>query len=118
MKRFLITSASLLLSTGIAYAAEPMANMIGNTLVEAYPDGAVQKIWVKGNHTYSAVDRKGMKIAGVWWMENNEFCHVHTAPTETPKHCEVPFAEKKIGDTWEVTETNGEKVKFTLVAGS
>jgi hypothetical protein len=120
MKRFLLTVAVLAFSAGAALAADPLANYYGNTLVVTGPDGMF-KIWYKADKSYTGLDAKGAKISGTWAVTGDQICVSQTSPAPAAgqqKNCGNVAADKKVGDTWQNTWSDGKKYSQSLVAGS
>ena len=119
MKRVLMTVIAFAFSTGVAFAADPMAAFYGNTLKVTGPDGTM-KIWYKADKTYTGVDAKGAKMSGTWDVTGDQVCAVQKDPAPAAgqeKHCGKAEA-RKVGDSWESTTPDGKKVSLSLVAGS
>jgi len=119
MKRVLLTAVAFAFSTGIAFAGDPMAAFIGNTLKVTGPDGTT-KIWYKADKTYSAVDAKGTKMSGTWELAGDQLCTVQKDPAPPAGHeknCGA-VGDRKVGDSWDSPAPNGQKLTLSLVAGS
>lgn len=120
MKRILLATALVALSSGVALA-DNLAGFYGNTVVVTAPDGKVTKSKVKADHTYSSVMPDGSATSGTWaWKVEPEACFTQVTPP--PKAGTAPFCVKvdahKIGDKWETKSADGKMVtKYELVAG-
>jgi len=115
MRKLVLGAVALMFSTGLAFAADPMAGVIGNTVVGKSAAG-VTKYWYKADHTYTAVDAKGAKMSGTWEDKDGKLCLAQTSPTPS-KLCADSMAGKKVGDTWETTASDGTKYSGSIVAG-
>ena len=120
MKRILLATALVVLSSGVALA-DNLAGFYGNTVLVTAPDGKVTKSKVNADHTYSSVMPDGSKVSGTWaWKVEPEACFTQVTP---PPAAEMkPFCVKidahKVGDKWETKSPDGKVVtKYELVAG-
>ena len=109
-----------MLLIGPALAEEPLAAFFGNTLVVKDAKGE-RKMWYRPDHTFTGVDQTGQKTAGSWEIKDNQLCMARTEPPPEAghgNHCRPVPAGKKVGDSWEGTNREGQPVSFKLVAGT
>jgi hypothetical protein len=107
------------LYAGGAFAADPMANLLGNTIVATSSNGT-ERITYNKDHSMSGLNPKGEKLAGTWSVEDGKLCELPAAPPSwaaVGKHCVPVDTTRKVGDKWEYSQPNGEKVALELVKG-
>jgi hypothetical protein len=97
-----------------------MANRYGNVFVMTDARGT-SRIMHHKDGTVTGTHYSGEEIRGVWSIENGGLWETFSAPPEAAargRHGgQRPFAEKKVGDTWEHTLPDGRSFKFALVKG-
>lgn len=120
MKRVLLATALVALSSGVAFA-DNLAGYYGNTVVVTAPDGKVMKTKVNANKTYTTTNPDGSTSTGTWaWKAEPEACFTQVTPPPAADY--KPFCVKvdahKAGDKWETKSEDGKSVtKYELVAG-
>jgi hypothetical protein len=103
---------------GVAFAAGPNENLIGNTVVITSASG-VTKAMINADNTYTTVLADGSTVKGTWAAEGDNTCYTQTdpAPAADAKPFCTPNEARAVGDTWESKGPDGSVVKFALVAG-
>lgn len=120
MKRILLATALVALSSGVAMA-DNLAGYYGNTVIVTAPDGKVTKSKVKADHTYTSVMPDGTTTSGTWaWKVEPEACFTQVTPPPAAGTAPACFKidPHKVGDKWETKTPDGKAViKYELVAG-
>jgi len=114
--RALLFSAAALAFAAPAFAADPMAPYYGNTTVVKDPAGAVVKYQFDAGGKYALITPDGAKITGTYTVAGGKICLKSDAPNG-PGGCAPQIDGKKVGDTWEITNDQGQKLSVTLAAG-
>ena len=113
------------LFTTAAYADDMLASAYGNTVTtKSQKTGAMGKMMFNqdGSYTVSATDAKGQPISyGGKWMakDANTICMTPELPAGTPgagTTCS-PLSKHAVGDSWTVTNDQGETFDVSIVAG-
>lgn len=105
------------LAAGSALAAgDPVAWSYGNTIVSTNADGATAKTMVKEDNTYTGTDEAGKPINGTWAVKDGQYCNTQTEPP-ADEVCQDMWPAYKVGDKWETTDADGNKISWTLEAG-
>lgn len=100
-----------------APAADPMASRYENTVTLTDAKGAVTKVHYNKDGTLTVIQPDGAKVTGKWALKDSKLCVTLDAGPAAGKEGCNPFAEHKVGDTWDVTLADGTKSKAALVAG-
>ena len=119
MKKLVLSAVALAFSTTVAFAADPMAGIIGNTLISK-AGGTEHKYSFMADHTYTASDEKGAKMSGSWEDKDGKLCLMQATPAPAAgkeKVCTDSLAGKKAGDSWESTASDGSKYSVSVVKG-
>ncbi|MDI1363556.1 MAG: hypothetical protein PSX79_01585 [bacterium] len=104
--------------TGAALA-DPMAGAYGNTVAITYPNGAVAKMYVDANGTYTTQGPDGSTMKGHWTVADGKTCLAQTDPAPPAgmaPSCS-PTVEKKVGDSWTAPGPEGSTITIAIVAG-
>ena len=121
MKRILAAAALAAFSASFAIAADdPMASRYGNTIATTTADGKpAGNAYYNADHTMSRKTPDGKEMKGTWKLDGDKLCITQTDPAPAPdmKPTCLPFAQHKVGDSWDVTLPDGTKLKATLKAG-
>ena len=120
----LLGSATFL--SGAAYAADPMMNTYGNTVVTTdEATGQTSKLMFNKDNTYTAEatgkDGKAMSYAGHWSLKDDgkTICLAPDAPAGAkapPASCS-PLESHAVGDSWKVTNDQKQTFKVSIKAG-
>ena len=120
MKRLALGLFAAVALTGAALAAapaDPMASRYENTVTLTDAKGAVTKVHYNKDGTMTVTQPDGTKVTGKWTLKDGKLCvTLDAGPTAGKEGCN-PFADHKVGDTWDVTLADGSKTKAALVAG-
>lgn len=99
-------------------AEPPVAAAFGNTVVATYPDGRLQRIWLRADGTYDAVGRRGKPSSGKWTLKADKVCLKQSSPFRAPISYCTPFpAGEGVGATWTGKDISGTPIKLKLVKG-
>ena len=104
---FLLTATSAL-----AVTEADLRPAFGNTIVSTHPDGRKAKLWLNGDHTFTAQGRKGNREHGTWKIKNGKLCLAQGLFS----YCKA-FPKVRLGATWRDKAVNGEMVTNALVTG-
>jgi hypothetical protein len=108
--------AAAMLATAAIAAADPMASRYENTVTITDATGTT-KIHYNKDGTMTTIGPDGAKGTGKWTMKDGKLCvTLDQGPNAGKEGCN-PFAERKVGDSWDVTLADGTKAKASLVAG-
>jgi hypothetical protein len=99
-----------------AFAADPMAAYFGNTAVVTDATGAVVKYQFDAGGKYTLVAPDGAKLTGTYTVADGKIC-LKPADPKTAGGCAPQTDGKKVGDTWDITNDQGQKLTVKLVAG-
>jgi hypothetical protein len=120
MKKLALGLVAAVALTGAALAAapaDPMASRYENTVTLTDAKGAVTKVHYNKDGTMTVTQPDGAKVTGKWTLKDGKLCvTLDAGPTAGKEGCN-PFADHKVGDTWDVTLADGTKSKAALVAG-
>ena len=113
MKRIAAAAMFLALAAAPAFADATADAFAANTVVATGANGAVLKFKFNpgGAYTMTAGDQT---ITGAWAVEGGQFC---ITPQGGDKSCSPYAANRKVGDTWQVTGADGVAYTVALVAG-
>ena len=113
MKRIAVAAMILALAAAPAFADATADAFAANTVVATGANGAVLKFKFNpgGGYTMTAGDQT---ISGAWAVEGSQFC---ITPQGGDKSCSPYAANRKVGDTWQVTGADGVAYSVALVAG-
>ena len=114
MKRIAAAAAMILALAAAPAFADPTADAFtANTVVATGANGAVLKFKFNtgGAYTMTAGDQS---VTGAWAVEGAQFC---ITPQGGDKSCSPYEANRKVGDTWQVTGADNVVYTVTLVAG-
>lgn len=126
--RFSITALALagaLVATA-AYADDPMANTYANTVTtKSQKTGATGTLLFNQDGSYSAnatgADGKPVSYTGQWTLKDGgaTICLAPKLPPNTPGSAPScsPLQKHNVGDTWTVTNDQGETFDVSLTAG-
>jgi hypothetical protein len=109
-----------------AYADDPMANTYGNTVTtKSEKTGATGTLMFNQDGTYSAsatgADGKPVAYNGKWTLKDNggTICLAPELPANAPGSAPScsPLQKHAVGDSWTVTNDQGETFDISLTAG-
>jgi hypothetical protein len=90
----------------------------GNTVLATYPDGRLQRIWLKEDGSYEAIGRRGKPSLGSWTLKGEKVCLKQTKPFRAPlSYCTSFPSEGGIGATWTGKDISGTPIELKLVKG-
>lgn len=123
MKRILLGSAIALLATPVF--AGTMDSTFGNTTtVTNTKTNGVLTMHFEPDNTYTATgtsaDGQPVEVSGTWKIEDDKICTQPNAPEggEAPAEtCADHIDGKNPGDTWEITDNNGDTLSVTITEG-
>lgn len=78
--------------------ADPMQSVYGNTITLSILPFWSARQYFDPDHTWRQVDSNGVKVSGVWKVEDGKSCTIQTQPPG-PTYCNV-FTPRKVGDLW------------------
>lgn len=113
MKKFLIAAVAALAFATPAMA-DAMAPFYGNTAEVKQADGAVVKYHFDAGGAFTVVAPDGAKVTGAYTVAAGKVC---LTPAGGQQTCAPLVEGRKVGDTWELTNDQGQKVTVTLKAG-
>lgn len=117
--------AGVLLATA-AYADDPMANTYGNTVTtKSEKTGAMGKLMFNQDGTYSAqamgADGKPVAYNGKWTLKDSgaTICMAPELPPNSPGSAPscTPLQKHNVGESWTVTNDQGETFDVSITAG-
>ncbi|MGN6517633.1 MAG: hypothetical protein ACTHLR_17540 [Rhizomicrobium sp.] len=117
--------AGALIATA-AYADDPMANTYANTIsTKSQKTGATATLLFNQDGTYTAsatgADGKPVTYNGQWTLKDGgaTICLAPQLPPNTPGSAPScsPLQKHAVGDSWSVTNDQGETFAVTLTAG-
>jgi hypothetical protein len=109
-----------------AYADDPMSNTYGNTVsTKSEKTGAMGKLFFKQDGTYSAsatgANGQPVSYSGAWTLKDNgaTLCLAPKLPPNTPGSAPScsPLTKHNVGESWSVTNDQGETFDVALTAG-
>ncbi len=111
----LFAAAAMVMTLAAAPAfADATADVFAaNTVVATGANGAVLKFKFDPGGVYS-MTAGDQAITGAWAVEGGQFC---ITPQGGDKSCSAYDANRKVGDTWQVTGGDGVQYSVTLSAG-
>jgi hypothetical protein len=116
-----VTLAAWAAFSGLNAQAAPLDDVkaaFGNTVLSTYPDGRIQRIWLKEDGSYDAIGRRGKPSAGTWRVKGEKVCLKQTRPFRAPmSYCTSFPADGDIGVTWSGKDISGTPIKLKLVKG-
>jgi hypothetical protein len=102
--------------TGAALANDPFASFYDNTIVVTNATGE-RTVLINKDGTYAIKGADGASATGKWTIEGGNSCFAQdNAPSDAKPYC-TATAERKVGDSWELTAPDGTKESATLKAG-
>ena len=117
-----LAGAFALAATG-ALADDPMSNTYGNTVTtKSQKTGMTGSLMFNADGSYSASgmgpDSKPMTYQGKWALKDGgaTICLSPTLPNPPPTSCS-PLMKHNVGDSWSVTNDQGETFDVSLTAG-
>lgn len=114
------------LSSGAAYAADPMMNTYGNTVVTTdEATGMTSKLMFNKDHSYTAEavgkDGKAVSYGGTWALKDDgkTICITPATPAggEAPPPSCSPLETHAVGDSWKVTNDQKQTYDVSIKAG-
>ncbi|MBU6372688.1 MAG: hypothetical protein KJS97_08165 [Alphaproteobacteria bacterium] len=116
MRKLLLAAAFALTAAAPAFAADDMAAFYGNTAVVTDSAGAVVKYQFDAGGKYAIITPNGAKITGSYTIGDGKVCLKPDDP-KAQGGCAPQALGKKVGDVWDVTNDQGQKLNVKLVAG-
>ena len=120
-----LACASAFLDTA-AYADDPMSNTYGNTVTtKSEKTGATSRLMFATDGTYTAnatgADGNPVAFTGQWTLKDggSTICLAPKLPANSPgaaPSCS-PLQKHAVGDSWSVTNDQGETFDVSLAAG-
>lgn len=121
-----LSTAFLLSVTTAALADDPMSNTYGNTVTtKSQKTGAVGSLMFNADNSYmaKATDPKGQPVSygGNWSLKDGgaTICLAPKLPPNSPGSAPScsPLQKHAVGDSWTVTNDQGETFAVSLTAG-
>jgi hypothetical protein len=119
----LALAGAFVLAAGAAQADDPMSNTYANTVTtKSAKTGATGALMFNADGSYSAnttgPDGKPLAYQGKWMLKDNggTICLAPTLPKAPPPSCS-PLVKHAVGDTWNVTNSEGETFAVSMTAG-
>jgi hypothetical protein len=119
----LALAGAFMLVAGTALADDPMSNTYGNTVTtKSAKTGATGTLMFNADGSYSAAatgpDGKPIAYQGKWTLKDGgaTICLSPTLPNPPPTSCS-PLQKHPVGDSWSVTNDQGETFAVSLTAG-
>lgn len=119
----LALAGAFTLVAGAALADDPMSNTYGNTVTtKSAKTGASGTLMFNADGSYSAAatgpDGKPIAYQGKWTLKDDgaTICLSPTLPNPPPTSCS-PLMKHAVGDSWNVTNDQGETFAVSLTAG-
>ena len=119
----LALAGAFVLVTSGAMADDPMANTYANTVTtKSAKTGAAGTLMFNADGSYSAntvgADGKPVSYQGKWTLKDGgaTICLAPTLPKPPPVSCS-PLQKHAVGDSWNVTNDQGETFAVSLTAG-
>jgi hypothetical protein len=121
-----LSTAFLLSVTTAALADDPMSNTYGNTVTtKSQKTGAVGSLMFNADMSYmaKATDPKGQPVSygGAWSLKDGgaTICLAPKLPANSPGSAPScsPLQKHAVGDSWTVTNDQGETFAVSLTAG-
>jgi hypothetical protein len=112
MKIFAMIAAAAVLGAASAAYADTMENAYGNTITVTTAQ-ATANYFVNADHTYTMTSGS-TQVSGVWALKDNQVCLTPQGGQET---CSPYDASHKVGDTWQMTGSDGSHATIAITAG-
>lgn len=112
--RLAAIAATLCLTTPLAAQAAP-DGLFGNTLKITLASGAVLKVLVNADGTYSRINPDGSTATGTWAETGDQLCFTAVKPEPKPAVCMAKITQS-VGATW-TAQLGGGAATLTIVAG-
>ena len=119
----LVLAGAFTLVASAALADDPMANTYANTVTtKSAKTGQMGALFFNADGTYTAKatgpDGKPIQYGGKWMLKDNgaTICISPTLPDPPPTSCS-PVTTHAVGDTWNVTNDQGETFAVSITAG-
>ena len=125
MSMLALACAGALFATA-AYADDPMSNTYGNTVTtKSHKTGATGQLMFNQDGSYSAnatgADGKPVSYTGQWTLKDGgaTICLAPKLPANSPGSAPScsPLQKHNVGDSWAVTNDQGETFDVSLTAG-
>lgn len=116
MRTILLAAAFALSAAAPAFAADAMAPFYGNTAVVTDTTGAAVKYHFDAGGKYALVAPDGAKLTGTYTVAGGKIC-LKPDVANAPSGCAPQVDGKKVGDAWEITNDQGQKLNVKLVGG-
>jgi hypothetical protein len=116
MKRTL-TALAALACAGQAFASDPMAGRIGNTVKVTDKDGKVTAVQYRADKTVTVRRPDGDVIQGTWAIVDGKICVTATVLLIPITRCNPFVPDKKPGDVWAQKDADGNDVTATIIPG-
>jgi hypothetical protein len=113
MRKILLTAIAAACFAAPAFA-DAMAPFYGNTAEVKQADGAVLKYQFNADGSFTLLAPDGAKVTGTYKVADGKIC---LTPAGGQPGCAPSVDGKKVGDTWEITNDQGQKLSVTLKAG-
>jgi hypothetical protein len=113
MKRFVVVAIAAIAFAAPAFA-DVMAAYYGNTAEVKQADGAVLRYHFNADGSFALIAPDGAKVSGTYKVANGKIC---LTPAGGQPGCAPMVDGKKVGDTWDLTNDQGQKLSVTLKAG-
>lgn len=119
----LACAGAFVLAASAAFADDPMANTYANTVTtKSAKTGASGTLLFNADGSYSASttgpDGKPLAYQGKWMLKDGgaTICLSPTLPNPPPPSCS-PLTTHAVGESWNVTNDQGESFAVSLTAG-
>ena len=119
----LALAGAFALATSAAFADDPMANTYANTVTtKSQKTGATGTLLFNADGSYSAAtvgpDGKPFSYQGKWMLKDGgaTICLSPMLPNPPPTSCS-PLMKHAVGESWSVTNDQGETFDVSLTAG-
>jgi hypothetical protein len=116
-------TGAFVLTASAALADDPMANTYANTVMtKSTKTGQAGTLLFNADGSYSAkttgADGKTLQYQGKWALKDGgqTICLSPTLPNPPPASCS-PLSTHAVGDSWSVTNDQGETFDVSLMAG-
>ncbi|NWH09161.1 MAG: hypothetical protein HXY22_11060 [Alphaproteobacteria bacterium] len=123
MKALYLAGAFALLASS-AFAGTMDSTFGNTTVVTNTKTNAVTTMFFEANNTYTAKGKNAegtdVELAGTWKVEGDKVCTTPNAMEGQPAPvttCADYVDGKNPGDTWEIMDSNGDKLSVTINAG-
>jgi hypothetical protein len=119
----LALAGAFALATTAAFADDPMSNTYANTVTtKSQKTGATGTLTFNADGSYGASgpgpDGKPLSYQGKWMLKDGgaTICLSPTLPNPPPTSCS-PLMKHNVGESWSVTNDQGETFDVSLTAG-